>query len=150
MSILNKTVLSISYIVALMALTVAAQTGENNRQVAAAIRSSSAYAELMLRRTELAAELEALASDYTEANPRMIDLRAELGSIDHSLERIYAVKPAEAAKLTLALGKLMVKKAALDSDLSRQMRSFNKDHPETKRAKKRVEFYEAAIDGILK
>lgn len=146
----NFVLLAVS-VIALLPLTVVGQASDGNRPpVATAIRSSPAYAEVLLRRTELAADLEALAADYTESNPRIIDLRVELASIDRSLERIYSVKAADAAKLTLALGKLMVRKAALESDLSRQTRSHNKDHPETRRAKKRVEFYEVAIDDILR
>lgn len=151
MQILKNTALLTACITVLFTLMVPAQTSETTRPpVAAAIRSSAAFAEVILRRTELAADLEALSADYTESNPRIVDLRVELASIDRSLERIYTVKPADAGRLTLALGKLMVKKAALEGDLSRQMRSYNKDHPETRRAKKRVELYEEAIDVILK
>src|SRR6185295_17991510 len=67
------------------------------------IKSSPAYAEVLLRKTELQAELESVLADYTEANPKMLDLRFELAALNKSLERIYAVKPSETGKLTLAL-----------------------------------------------
>ena len=123
-----------------------AQASEN----AGPIRSSAAYSEILLRKTELLADLEALSADYTEANPRIIDLRVELGSLDKSLEKVFGVKPSETDKLTLALGKLIVKKAALESEFSRVSRSYNKDHPESKRARRRVEIFENAIREVLR
>jgi hypothetical protein len=48
------------------------------------------------------------------------------------------------------LGKLIVRKAALDADLSRLLRTYSKEHPETRRAQRRVDRFEAAIAEILK
>jgi uncharacterized protein involved in exopolysaccharide biosynthesis len=114
------------------------------------IRSSPAYSEILLRKTELQADLEALSADYTEANPKIVDLRFELGALDKSLEKIFGVKPTETGKLTLALGKLIVRKAALETELSRLTRNYSQDHPEVKRAKRRVEIFDAAIKEVLR
>lgn len=113
------------------------------------IRSSPAYAQVLLRKTELKADLEALLADYTEANPKIIDLRSELAALDRSIEKLFGVKPSETGKLTLALGNLLVRKAGLETDLARLTRSYNKDHPEVKRAHRRVEIFDAAIKEIL-
>jgi len=113
------------------------------------IRSSGAYAEVLLRRTELQADIEAFLGDYTEENTKVIDARFELNVLTKDLDRIYTVRPSETAKLTSALGKLIVRRAALETDLARLMRSYNKDHPEVKRAKRRVEIFAAAIKEIL-
>ncbi len=119
-------------------------------QEAGPIKSSPAYAEVLLRKTQLQADLEALLADYTEANPKILDLRAELAALNKALERIFAVKPTETGKLTLALGRLLVDQAVLATDLARLQRSYNAEHVEVKRAKRRVEIYEAAINEILK
>src|SRR5215210_4501001 len=71
------------------------------------IRASAAYSEVLLRRTQLQADLEALVPDYTEANPKIIDLRNELAALNRSAEKLYNVRPSETGKLTLALGKLI-------------------------------------------
>ncbi|MBK6749958.1 MAG: hypothetical protein IPG67_08110 [Acidobacteria bacterium] len=113
------------------------------------IRSSAAYAEVLLRKTELQAELEAVLPDYTEENPKVIDARFEIGILTRDIDRIYAVRPTEVGKLTLALGKLLVKRAALETELQRLQRSYNKDHPEVKRAKRRIEIFESSIKQIL-
>lgn len=114
------------------------------------IKSSPAYAEILLRKTELLADIDAFGADYTEASAKMIELRAELASLDRSLEKVFAVRPSETGRLTQGLGKLIVKKAALDADLNRLLRVYSKEHPETRRAQRRVERFEAAIGEILK
>ncbi len=114
------------------------------------IRSSAAYAEILLRRTELQADLESFLASYTEAHPKVVDSRIELASHDKSLETIFAVKPTETAKLTLALGKLIVKRASLETELARLTRTYSPDHPEAKRAKRRVEIFDTAIKDVLK
>lgn len=118
-------------------------------EAAGPIRSSAAYAEVLLRKTDVLAELEAFSADYTEANPKIIDLRFELSALDKSLEKIFGVKPSETGKLTQALGKLIVRRSALETDLARLSRSYNKDHPEVKRARRKVEIFDAAIREVL-
>lgn len=115
-----------------------------------AIVSTPAYSELLLRKTEILADLESFLADYTEANPKILDLRYETVIIERSITRILAVKPGEAGKLTLALGKLMVRQAALETDLARLSRTYNKEQPEVKRAKRRVEIFDRAINEILR
>ena len=122
-----------------------AQTGE-----VGPIRSSAAYSEVLLRRTQLQADLEAFLADYTEANPKIIDLRNELAALTKTGERMYNVRPTETGKLTLALGKLIVDHARLQTDLARLLRSYGNEHAEVKRAKRKVEIFESAINEILK
>lgn len=113
------------------------------------IRSSGAYAEVLLRRTELQADIEAFTADYTEENPKVVDARFELGVLTKDLDRIYSVRPSETAKLTQALGKLIVRRAAIETDLARLLRIYNKDHPDVKRTKRRAEIFATAIKEIL-
>ena len=116
----------------------------------AAIRGSAAYSEILLRRTDILADLDALSGSYTESHPKILDLRVELAALDRETQRVFAVKPADAGKLTLALGKLIVRKAALEADLERLTRTYSKDHPDVKRAQHRVDIFESAIAEILK
>ena len=128
-------------------LAVCAASAQSN---AGPIKSSPAFAEVALRKAELQAELESLLADYTEANPKIVDIRTELASINKSLERIYAVSPSETGKLTAALGKMIVKKATLDTDLARLLRTYGKEHTEVKRAQRKVDSFETAINEILR
>lgn len=112
-------------------------------------KTSAAYAEVLLHKTGLEAELEAFLLDYTEEFPKVKELRFELGSVKKEMDKILAVKPEESSKLTLALGKLMVKKVQFETDLWALQSQYKDDHPEVKRAKRRIEIYENAIKEIM-
>ena len=56
------------------------------------VRATPAYAEVLLRKTDLEAELEALLMEYTEDYPKVKDLRLELNVLKPEIERILAVK----------------------------------------------------------
>ena len=110
-------------------------------------KSSPAFAEIILRKTELSAELENLLIDYTEDFPKIKELRFELGLLQKDLDKILAVS--DASKLTLALGKLIVRKIELQVDVWSLQKQYADEHPDVKRAKKKVEIYEQAIKEIL-
>ena len=112
-------------------------------------RSSPAHAELLLKKTELQSELESLLLGYTEEYPKVVEIRYSLTILQKESNRILAVKAAESSKLTLALGKLMVRKSELETDLWQLLRTYKEGHPDVKRAKRKVEIYEAAIKEIL-
>jgi predicted nuclease with TOPRIM domain len=114
-----------------------------------AIKSSPAFAEVLLRKTELLSELESLLLEYTEEYPKVKELRFEAALVQKELDRLLAVNPAEASKLTTALGKLMVRKTELEVVLWSLRKEYNDEHPDVKRAKRKAEIYEAAIKEIL-
>jgi hypothetical protein len=113
------------------------------------VRSSAAYAEVLLRMTEVRAELESIAPDYSEASSRLIDLRSELEILNKAARRLSTTAPVDSAKLTLALGKLLVRKASLDADVARLLRTYKADHAEVRKVLKKVEIFEAAIKEVI-
>ncbi len=112
-------------------------------------RSSPTYAELLLYRTDLASTLESLIIEYTEEFPKVIEIRHVLTLIDRDTDRIAKVKESDLSKLTLALGKLMVRKIELETELWGLQKNYKDEHPDVKRVKRRVEIYQSAINGIL-
>lgn len=114
-----------------------------------AAKSSPAYSEVLLRKTERESELEEFLIDYTEDFPKVKELRFELDLIQKEINKILAVNASEAGKLTLALGKLMVRKAELETDWWNLQRRYNAEHPEVKRAKRKLEVFEKAVKEIL-
>jgi hypothetical protein len=116
---------------------------------AQAVRSSAAFSELILRRAEVEAELESLLLDFTEEYPKVKADRYSIAQLQKQIAVLLAVKPAEASKLTLALGKLMVKKVELDTDLWSLLQSLADGHPDVKRARRKVEIFDKAIKDIL-
>lgn len=115
----------------------------------AVVKSSPAFAELILRKTERESELEEFLIDYTEEFPKVKELKFELILLQNALDKISAVNVSESGKLTLALGKLLVRKIEIAVDLWNLKRQYNDDHPEVKRARRKVEVFEKAIREIL-
>ncbi len=117
--------------------------------VSESVRSSAAYAEIILRTTELESELEELLISYTEEFPKVKELRYELKLLQNDLERISKIKQTEAGKLTLALGKLIVRKAEVATDYWVLRNRYNDEHPDAKKAKRKLEIFENAVRKIM-
>lgn len=138
-----------------LSLTIDAQTRSRKTvkptpaPIAQEIRSSAAYAEVLFRRAELEADLEELLVSYKEEFPKVKEIRYELGMLNRELGRITSVKPSEANKLTLALGKLMVRKATLSLEYWSFKSRLNDIHPNVKKARRKLAIFEKAIKEIL-
>lgn len=126
-----------------------AKKPEQEKSLTNAASASPAYAELLLRKTELRSDLESLILEYTEEFPKVKEFRFVLGVIDRDIARLAKVKPGDSGKLTLALGKLIVRRIELETDMWNLQRNYKDEHPEVKRAKRKVDIYEAAISEIL-
>jgi hypothetical protein len=113
------------------------------------VRLTPAYAEVLLLKTETESEIESFVIDYTEEYPKLKESRYELTLIKRDMDRLLAVKSADTPKLTLALGKLIVRKIGLEVDLWSLRLKYNEDHPDVKRAKRRVEIFEASVKEIM-
>lgn len=113
------------------------------------VRSSAAYAELMLKRAELQSELEALLVEYTEEFPKVVEGRYALEVIEKERARLLNIRAADTGKLTVALGKLLVRKVELEVELWTLRKTFQEVHPDVRRAKKKADIYEAAVKEIL-
>jgi hypothetical protein len=112
-------------------------------------RLSPAYAEVLLRKTELLSELESLLVEYTEEYPKVREMRFETGLLQKELDRLLAANVADSSKLSAALGRLMVRKCQINVDLWALQQQFNDTHPDVKRARRKSEIFEAAINDIL-
>ena len=88
----------------------------STEQAAPGVRSSPAYAEILLKRTELQASLESIVEDYTDDYPKVLELKHTLGLVQKESARLAAVKASDVSKLTLALGKLVVRKVELETE----------------------------------
>lgn len=114
------------------------------------VRDSSAFAEILLRSTELESELESLLLDYTDEFPKVKEMKFTLSVLNRDRERLLQGNPAETARLSQALGKLIVRRADLETDHWKLLQSYKDEHPDVKRAKRRVEIFDRAIKEILR
>lgn len=113
------------------------------------IKSTPAFAELLLRKTEREAELEELLDDYTDEFPKVKEIKFELESLQKQTTRLSAVSASDAPKLSLALGKLLVRETELEVEHWNLLRQYNADHPEVKRAQRKIEIFDKAVKEIL-
>ena len=116
---------------------------------AQSLKTSPAYAEVMLRKTELLSELESLLVEYTEEFPKVKEKRVEAGLLQKELERLLAANAPEASRLSSALGKLMVRKCEIATDLWSLQQQYNDQHSDVRRARRKLDIFEAAISDIL-
>ena len=114
-----------------------------------AAKFSPAYAELLLQKAELEAQLEDFAGDYTDDFPKIKELRFQLDLIGKAADRFLAVSAGDAPKLSLALGRLTVRKIELETNLWSLQKQYKDDYPEVRRLKRKVEVFERAIREIL-
>lgn len=119
------------------------------KQIAQAVKSSPAYAEILLRKTERESQLGELLLTYTDEFPKVEEIKFELAWLQKMIDDLSASNAADAAKLSLALGKLMVRETELRVDLWNLHKQYKDDHIEIKRARHRVEIYEKAVKEIL-
>lgn len=152
MSNFNYCRLSLPVIFLLVAAAVSAQkqpATQNPNLPNAALRGSAAYAEVLLKKTEFESELESLLIDYTDEFPRVKEIRFSLSVLQRDADKILATKPSDAGRLSQALGKLIVRRVDLETDLWNLLQSYKDEHPDVKRAKRRVEIYDRAIKQII-
>lgn len=110
-------------------------------------KASPAYAELLLRRAELESDVEGWLETYTEDYPRLKAARFELDLINKDLTKLLA--QTDVSKLTLALGKLLVRKNQIETDLWALENQYGKDYPEVKRNQRKLESFQKSIKEIL-
>lgn len=113
------------------------------------IKNTPAYAEVLLKKVALEADIEDLLVVYTEDFPKVKELRFKLDLTNKALEKILAVKPSDASKLSEALGKLIVQKIEYEAELAGLRKEYSDDYADVKRAKRKVEVYQKAINDIL-
>lgn len=138
----------IAILIFVFPIFVVAQT-KSQTSSATSVKATAAYAEVLLRQTELLAEVESLLLDYTEEFPRVKQLRIEIGFLQREISRLLSIPPSESGRLSVALGKLMLRKAEAETELWNLQKDYKDDHPEVKRAQKKVEIFENAIREIL-
>ena len=99
-----------------------------------------------MRETELRADVEVLLADYTDDYPKVKESRFALELIGKEKARLSSVDP---EKMTTALGKIIIRKVDAEVELWRLQQGLADEHPNVKRAKRKVEIFEAAIREIL-
>lgn len=137
-------------LVFLLSATFVCFSQNNSKGISASqpsVKATSAYAELLLRRAELESEVESLLESYTEEYPKVKATKYELELTKKDLARLLT--QTDTSKLTLSLGKLLVRKNELETELWALQNQYNKEHPQVKRTQRKVLSFQNAIKEIL-
>jgi hypothetical protein len=126
-----------------------AQATSVSKLPAVEVTSTAAYAEVLFHQVQMNSELESLLVEYTESHPKVQELKYGVFLAMRESARLKQVKPGGEGKLTTALGKLMVGKIDAELGLWVLQQKYGDGHPDVKRAKRKVEIFEAAIKEIL-
>jgi hypothetical protein len=113
------------------------------------VRATAAYAELIVKRTELKAELEELLVTYKDEFPKVRNTRYELNLLNAVLARFGRFDASYAPRLTEAVGKLIIRRAQLATDYWIALNRFSDEHPSAKKAKRKLEIYDEAVEALL-
>ncbi len=132
-----------------LSTTVFSQSKPNSVFQEDAIKSSAAYAEVLLRKTEVEATIEDLLVTYTEKYPKLQQLKYEAEKLNQELNRLQNLDQKQSSKLTLALGRLIVRKVEAEVELWALLQQYGEEHEMVKRARKRLQVFERAIKEIL-
>ncbi len=117
--------------------------------VSNSIKSSPAYIELTLYKANIEAELLDMLVEYTDEYPKVKELKLEVQFVQAELVSMQELGIATLPKLTESFAKLLLQKIRMQVDLA-QLRAVHKDdHPDVKRAMRRVDIYEKAIKDVL-
>lgn len=150
-----KFLFKLLFFIAALTVPVFAQSSKNppptpvTNTIAQTAKSTPAYAEILLRKTELESDVESMLVTYTEEYPKVKEARYELAILQKDLDKLLAVSPSDSGKLTLALGKLMIRRAEVGTDLWVKKNQYGDDYPEVKRLKKKLMTFDNAIKEIL-
>lgn len=112
-----------------------------------AIKATPAYAEVLLRKVELESDVESFLESYTEEFPKVKSAKYELELTKKDLARLLS--ESDSSKMTLALGKLLVRKNQLETELWTLQNQYNKEHPDVKRTQRKLLSFQNAIKEIL-
>lgn len=113
------------------------------------VKTTPAYAELLVRRTDAAAELEVLLADYTDEAPEVREKRLHLQILDQALKRLETVTLDQYQALTPAVGKMLAGKMEAEAELKIFSEMYTEEHPSLKKAKIRFKVFEAALKKLL-
>jgi hypothetical protein len=119
-------------------------------QVLNSYLGSPAYAEVLLKKTDVEAEYESLLIDYTEEYPKVKENKLALRLLLLEIEKLSKIDSSQMSKLTLALGKLIVRKVEIEVEVKALLVGYDEKNPDVLRARKRLQIYEKAVAEILK
>lgn len=108
-----------------------------------------AYAEVLANRIEAEADLKVLTLDYSDDAPQVKAKKLERDLLGRQIRWLEALPDSSQPKMTVALGKLLVRKALAEAALKTLNETYAEQHPLMKKARARFEVYNSEIEKLL-
>ena len=115
----------------------------------AGVKRTAAYGELLVRKAEAEADLKILLADYTEESPEVREKQLNLKILERAMRSLEAMPVESLLKLTPAFGKILALKLEAEAALKLLRESYTEEYPSVKRAKIRLEVYEAELKRLI-
>ena len=131
------------------ATTVDASRPNNKTSKRLPVHTTAAYAEVYAQKIETEADLKALLIDYNDEAPDVRAKKLELNLFAREIRWLEALPPESLPKLTLAMGRILVRKTQAEMNLKNLLQSYSDEHPLVKKAKARLTVYTDEVAKLL-
>lgn len=119
------------------------------KPVTAAVANSAAFAEIYAGKVEAEADLKVLTMDLTEDAAQVREKKLERDLLARAIRWLEALPAASQPKLTMALGRLAVRKAQAEANLKTVSQDYADEHPTVKKARARLAVYNSELEKLL-
>lgn len=113
------------------------------------VADTGAYAEVFAARVEAEADLKVLTMDLTEETVQVREKKLERDLLDRDVRWLEALPSTSHIKMTVALGRLLVRKTQAEVDLKMLSANYAESFPTVKKARTRIEVYSSEIQKLL-
>lgn len=113
------------------------------------VQTTLAYAEVFAQKVEAEAELKVLMIDMTDDAPQVREKKLRRDFLQREIEWLEKLPAALHPKMTLALGKIIVRKVQAEVDQKMFAENYADEHPLIKKARARFAVYKDEIDKLL-
>lgn len=142
----KKIILSILSVAGLLFAVTISEVAAQDKN---AVQTTAAFAEVYTQKVEAEIDLKILLFDFTETSSQVIAKTQERDLLDRQLRWLEALPSGSHRKLTLTLGKMLVRKALAEAGVKNLSKSVAEEHQSMKKAKTRLEMYNSEIQKLL-
>jgi hypothetical protein len=113
------------------------------------VADTGAYAEVYAARVEAEADLKVLSTDLTEETIQVREKKLERDLLAREIRWLEALPLVSHDKMTIALGRLLVRKTQAEVSLKMLSEKYAESFPTVKKARTKIEVYNNEIQKLL-
>jgi len=112
-------------------------------------RTTAAYSLLVQRKVKVQAELETLVKEYSSEWPPARTLQFELDALKAEMKKLVEIDEAQIPKLTNGYGTLLLRRAALQSEIQSLSAEEGPEWPTVKQKQRELELLDIELKKIM-